>query len=294
MPQDLVQVIQQAFNGFSIGLVYALVALGITLVFGLTRLVNFAHGELVMIGAMVVAATDPTGDLLQFLFACVLAIGALAIISLFTEVVLFRPTLSSPMNGFLVSLGLILVLQGLAIQIWEPYPRTTLPVFKGVLEVDELRFAWQRIAVIGISLASVLSLFVFLSKHRLGKGIRAMSDDMEAASLMGVPNHLLIALTFVIGGVLAAVASASYASLFPSDPFLGTHLVIKGFAVALLGGLGQPMGALIAGVLLGIAETVASTYFLTEWKDGLAFLVMFVVLLVRPRGLIRGARGRGL
>jgi branched-chain amino acid transport system permease protein len=282
--------LQQLFNGLSLASVYALVGIGITLVFGLTRLINFAHGELVMIGAVTVVALAVDRHQ-NFYLAVLVAIALVTVLSLVLERVFFRPTLASPLNGFIVSLGLILVLQGLTQQVWGPYTKSLVPPFPGVVQLGPLILARQRLFVIALAIPILVAFFLFLKYTRVGIGIRAAAVDPETASWMGVPVQRMIAVTFGVGGILAAIAGALIATLFPVNALIGGNLVIKGFAVALLGGLGNVAGALTAAVIIAVVETLVAGYYLAEWKDAIAFGIIVLVLLLRPGGLFRGTEG---
>lgn len=286
-------VFQQVFNGFSLAAVYALVGIGITLVFGLTRLINFAHGELVMVGAVTVVALAVDRHQ-NFYLTVLIAIALVAVLSLVLERFAFRPTLASPLNGFIVSLGLVLVLQGVTQQIWGPYTESLVPPFPGVVQLGPLVLARQRLFVIGVAIPILTAFFLFLKYTRIGVGIRAAAVDPETAGWMGVPVKRMIAVTFGVGGILAAVAGALIATLFPVNALIGGNLVVKGFAVALLGGLGNVAGALAAAVIIAVVETLVSGYYLAEWKDAVAFGVIVLVLLLRPGGLFRGTEGAQL
>jgi branched-chain amino acid transport system permease protein len=254
--------LQQCFNGLSIASIYALVAAGITLVFGLTRLVNFAHGELMILGAyaaLLVAAGGALG-LLAGLVVAVLVVGAACFV---IERGLFRFTLEKPINGFLVSLGLIIVLQNVFVMLWGTSPQSLPPVSSSVLTFGEVALSAQRLFVIAATGAAFLALFLFLNRSRVGLAMRAAAMDRETAGLMAVPVPRLITMTFVLGGVLAAFAGVLLAGLFPVKPTLGGEFVV-GLGEAMIAGSGYP-----------------------EWTDVASFVLMIAILIVRPQGFLR-------
>ncbi len=289
MPQELVELLQQLFNALRISGVYALVALGVTVIFGLTGIVKFSVGELLTFGAFLTFAFWDNS--LSFFLAVPLAALAVGAMSFGLERVAFRFTVDQPINGFIVSLGLILVLQNLVLEIWGGQARAISPALTGIWEVGGVRMPMQSWLVIWIAIGLIAVLFVGLRYTKYGRAMRACAEDREAAALMGIPVEWVIAGTFALGGALAATAGGLLASMFPIHPYIGTSLLLKGFAVALVGGLGNIEGAVAAAVLVGATETLGAGYLAPEWRDGYTFALMILILLVRPRGLFP-ARGR--
>ena len=278
--------LQQCFNGLSIASIYALVAAGITLVFGLTRLVNFAHGELMILGAYA-ALLVAAGGALGFVAGLAVAVLVVAAACFVIERGLFRFTLEKPINGFLVSLGLIIVLQNLYVMLWGTSPRSLPPVSSDVLTFGEVALSVQRLFVIAATGVAFWALFLFLNRSRVGLAMRASAMDRETAGLMAIPVPRLITMTFVLGGVLAALAGVLLAGLFPVKPTVGGEFVVKGFAVALAGGLGNVVGALLASLVLGLGEAMIAGFGYPEWTDVASFVLMIAILIVRPQGFLR-------
>ncbi len=289
MSQELSVFMQQLFNALTISGVYALVALGITVIFGLTGIVKFSIGELLTLGAFLTFAFWEGGT--TFFLAVPLAAIAVGGFSLLLERGAFRFTLDQPINGFIVSLGLILVLQNLIIEIWGVGFKAPIRPFTQVWEVGGVSMPVQRWFVVWVAVVIIGLLFMVLRYTKYGRAMRACAEDRDAAALMGIPVALVIAGTFALGGALAATAGGLLASLFAIQPFLGSQYLLKGFAVALVGGLGNVEGAVIAAVLVGLTETMGSGYLATEWRDAYTFGLLIAILLVRPRGLFP-ARGR--
>ncbi|MCH8901465.1 MAG: branched-chain amino acid ABC transporter permease [Chloroflexi bacterium] len=291
MPQELTEFFQQLFNGLMISGVYALVALGITVIFGLTGIVKFSVGELLTLGAFLTFAFWEGGA--TFFLAVPLAAIAVGGFALLLERGAFRFTLDQPINGFIVSLGLILVLQNVIIEVWTTDPRALQPPFTQVWEVGGVRMAVQRWFVVWVAVGLIAALFLVLRYTKYGRAMRACAEDRDAAALMGIPVALVIAGTFALGGALAATAGGLLASTSIGliHPYMGATLLLKGFAVALVGGLGNIEGAVMAAILVGMTETMGAGYLATEWRDAYTFGLMILILLWRPTGLFP-ARGR--
>lgn len=289
MPQELAEFLQQLFNGFMISGVYALVALGITVIFGLTGIVKFSIGELLTLGAFLAFAFWDN-ERLSFFLAVPLAALAIALLSVVMERTAFRFTLDQPINGFIVSLGLILVLQNLVIEFWGTEARAITPPFEGVWDLGGVRMPVQRWFVVWVTVALIGALFLGLRFTKYGRAMRACAEDRDAAALMGIPVPWVIAGTFALGGALAAVAGGLLASIYPFHPYVGALYLLKGFAVALVGGLGNIEGAVAAALIIGMTETLGAGYLATEWRDAYTFGLMILILLWRPTGLFR-ARG---
>jgi len=284
-------VVQQIFNALSLASMYALIALGITLVFGLTGLVNFAQGDLVMLGAMIALwATPKVGFVVGTLLACV----AMAVLSMALERGLFRRTRNSPLSGFMISLGLVLVLEGLAIAIWGNLTLQMPAPVPGRFVLGGVIIPQENLLTMAVAIPVLAIVFAFLYYTKVGTALRAIAVDSEVAAWIGIPVTKLVMWTFVVGGVLAALAGALYAGLFPINAYIDSDLVSRGFAVAIIGGLGNPAGVLVAAVIVAGVETGVSSTPLTAWIDPIVFGLIVVILLVRPTGLFRGAAGASL
>ena len=281
--------IQQILNGLSIASVITLIAVGVTLIFGLTGIINFAHGEFLMVGSIVTWLAVSGG--LPFPLALLLAVVAVAAMGFVLERGLFRFTLERPTNGFIVSLGLIVVLQHIVILFWDPNQKSIPRPLSTVWDVGGVRVASVRMMVIAITIAVVALTFVMIISSRYGRALRASVEDRDTAALMGIPVRRYITGVFVFGSALAGLGGALLIALFPVTPFTGGTMVMKGFAVALIGGLGNLTGAVVAGLILGIVEGFSAGYGLSEWTDAYSFGLMILVLLFRPHGLFGGTSG---
>jgi branched-chain amino acid transport system permease protein len=204
---------------------------------------------------------------------------------------LFRFTLQRPVNGFLISLGMILILQNALVARWGATQQNVGAAFGTVWQLGELRVSADRLLIIGVTAVSFVLLHHLLVRTRVGTAVRAAAMDRETAGLMAVPVPRIITLTFITGGVLAAIAGSLLASIYPIMPSLGSAFVVKGFAVALVGGLGNIKGAMLAALVIGIAEAMLAGLGYGGWTDAVSFALMIAILLFRPQGLLRGTDG---
>jgi branched-chain amino acid transport system permease protein len=281
-----VDVAQTIADGLMVGGLYATVALGITLVFGLVGIVNFAHGQLVMLGAYIAFFATAAGW--SFWGGLAAAMLAMAAAGALQELAIFRRTLASPMAGLTASLGLIMVIENLAAAAFSADPRFLDPPLSGRVELGALAFSAQRLLVLALATALVGGFWLYLQKAPMGKAIRAMAQNRLGAALVGVRITRVSTLIFAVGSALAGAAGALYASLFAITPFMGNAPLMKGFILTVLGGLGSVPGAIAAGFLLGLAESFGSRYFLASFRDGYGFILLILTLLFLPRGLFAG------
>ena len=281
--------IQQILNGLSIASVITLIAVGVTLIFGLTGIINFAHGEFLMVGGVVTWLAVSHG--LGFPLALALAVFAVAALGFILERGIFRFTLERPTNGFIVSLGIIVVLQHLVVLFWDPNQKSIPRPLNTVWDIGGVRVASIRVMVIVVAIAVVAATIVMITRSRYGRALRASVEDRDTAALMGIPVRSYITGVFVLGSALAGLGGALLIALFPITPFTGGTMVMKGFAVALIGGLGNVSGAVAAGLILGIVEGFSAGYGYSQWTDAYSFALMIGVLLFRPHGLFGGTSG---
>jgi branched-chain amino acid transport system permease protein len=281
--------LQQLVNSLSVASVIILIGIGITLIFGLTGIINFAHGEFLMIGGMTTwLVVSNGGGFIAGLVAAVLFVGLLGFV---LERGLFRLTLERPMNGFIISLGLIVVLQHFVIRFWNSYQKSIPQPLSGVWEVGGVRIIVMRAVVVLVTAVIVAITFFGISRSRYGLALRASVADQETASLMGVPVRRYVTGVFIYGSMLAGLGGALMIALFPITPFIGSTIVVRGFAVALIGGLGNVAGAVVAGLVLGLMDGLSAGYGLPEWTEAYSFALMILILLLRPHGLLGGTAG---
>lgn len=293
----IVTFLQQVVNGLAISSVYVLVGLGLTLVFGLTRLINFAHGQFVVLGAFVAYSLVRGG--FSFWLAIPAAALVVSAVAWILDVAVLRRSLDEPLNGFIVSLGLVIILQTLMVVAWSAESFRVASPLNGVWDLWGVRVTEERALLLGLTVVLLIALWTLLKRTDIGRSMRAVAENRTAASLMGINVGAIISLGFVLSAILAAAGGAVLGAIFPFNAYWGTGFLIKGLAVALVGGLGNIPGALIAGVVLGMVETLAAAYgistpwgyrFGAEWRDGFAFVLMIAILLWRPEGLFSRSR----
>ena len=293
------EIITTLINGLSIGGIYAMIALGYTMVYGIVKLINFAHGDVMMVGAYAgyfvlraVGAT-PTGMVLAFAAAMVTC----ALLSLVIERCAYRPLRSAPrLNSLITAIAVELILQNLmrVLPFVGPDPRQfpTMPTHNMVLVTKHypnglVSISNIQVIVIVVSVILMLLLNYIINYTKTGKSMRAVSHDMGAASLMGISVNKTIAITFVIGSVLAGAGGVLYATAYPQiDPMMGYIPGLKAFVAAVLGGIGSVPGAMVGGVILGIAETMTKAYISSQYADAISYCILIVILLVKPVGLL--------
>ena len=284
--------IQQLVNGLSLGSIYALIALGYTMVYGIVKLINFAHGDLLMVGAYTgyfvlrAAGSSAAGMALAFLCAGTVCALLAALIEHFA----YRPLRDSPrLNSLITAIAVSLVLQNGArlLPFIGPNPREfpapePFPVRLGFFSVSNL-----QLTVILLSLVFMAVLSWIIGRTRTGRAMRAVSYDMGAASLMGISVNRTIVFTFMLGAVLAGAGGVLYASVYPQiSPTMGTMPGLKAFVAAVLGGIGSVPGAMLGGYLLGIAETLAKGFLPSQFADAISFSILILILLVKPTGIM--------
>jgi branched-chain amino acid transport system permease protein len=279
---------QATVNGLVVGLLYLLMAVGFTLVFGVMRMVNFAHGEFYMLGAFCAYyLTVKMG--LPFLLAVAASFVIVGIGGCLIEAVILKPFRKDELNGMIVTIGLALILQNLALITFGPDPVAMPAIAEGSSRLLGVNVANSRLYVVGCAVVVLALLYGFLKHSRGGRGLRAVVEDAQTASIQGVRARLYYPLGFGIGVGLAAVGGALMAPLFSVSPFMGHAPLLKAFMVVILGGLGSIPGAAVAGLLLGLLESYSSLFLSSSTADMIIFVMVVLGMLAFPRGVI----GRG-
>ena len=277
-------------NGISLGSVYALIALGYTMVYGIAKMLNFAHGDVIMIGAYTVFVTV-TNLGLPPAAGILLAIVVCTVLGVVIERVAYKPLrMASPLAVLITAIGVSYLLQNVALLIFGANTKS----FTSVVGVPALKLAGGQLSISGETIVTILTCIVimialtaFIHKTKAGQAMLAVSEDKGAPQLMGINVNGTIALTFAIGSALAAVAGVLLCSAYPSlTPYTGSMPGIKAFVAAVFGGIGSIPGAFIGGLLLGVIENLSKAYISSEMADAIVFGVLIVVLLVRPTGLL--------
>ena len=276
-------------SGISLGSIYAIIALGYTMVYGIAKMLNFAHGDIIMVGGYVsFCAMSYLG--LPALPAALLAMLACTVLGIVIERLAYKPLRSAPSLAVLITaIGVSYFLQNSALLIWKAAPKSYPAVVSGSVEFfgGQLKVPYISLLTIVICLVIMLGLSAFVSKSKMGKAMRACSEDKGAAQLMGINVNRTISMTFAIGSALAAVAGVLLCS-FNSQlmPTTGSMPGIKAFTAAVFGGIGSIPGAFLGGLLLGIIEAMAKAYISMQLANSIVFAVLIVVLLVKPAGLL--------
>lgn len=279
---------EQLINGLALGSVYALLALGYTMVYGIIKLINFAHGEIYMIGAFAgYFAANTLG--LSLIPTLIVAMVISAIAGVIIEKVAYKPLRNSPRITLLITaIGVSLLLQNGMKLIVGASPKAFPELIKNkVISLGGVQINNKIILMFGVAAVLVLLLQFIVYKTKVGKAMRAASFDIEASQLMGINVNNTISLTFAIGSALAGIAGVLVAITYPSiNPYMGTMPGLKAFVAAVLGGIGSIPGALIGGFLMGIIETLTKAYISTSFSDAIAFSVLIIILLIKPSGLL--------
>ena len=280
--------LQQVINGLALGSVYALLALGYTMVYGIIQLINFAHGEIYMIGAFAGFYSASTLKL-PLLPTLLVAMAVSALAGIIIEKVAYKPLRNSPRIALLITaIGISLFLQNtmrlLVGSNPKPFPDL---INAGSINIGPIQIEVKTILMLAVSALLVILLQSIVYKTKVGKAMRASSQDMEAASLMGINVDNTISLTFAIGSALAGIAGVLVAISYPSiTPYMGAMPGLKAFVAAVLGGIGSIPGALVGGIAIGLLETFSKAYISTNFSDAIVFAILIVILLIKPSGLL--------
>ena len=284
------QIIQYLINGISIGAVYAIIALGYTMVYGIAKMLNFAHGDVIMVGAYIsFCVTNYLG--LPAWVSILAAMAVCTILGVLIEGLAYKPLRGTPGLAVLITaIGVSYFLQNAAQLIWSSSPKnfTSIVTMQPIsLFNGQLVITGEVLLTVVVSVIVMVGLTLFTGKTRTGKAMRAVSEDRDAAQLMGINVNQTISMTFAIGSALAAVAGVLLCSTVPTlQPTTGSMPGIRAFTAAVFGGIGSIPGAMLGGILIGIIETFAKAYISTQFSDAVVFSVLIIILLVKPAGLL--------
>ena len=289
--------LQQLLNGISLGSVYALIAIGYTMVYGIVKLINFAHGDILMIGAysgyyVFKWSQGTSSPMVTLMFAFLFAMFLSALIGVIIEKTCYKPLRNAPrINALITAIGVSIVLENgsRVLPFMGPnYRQVIIPQdFIGNLSFAGLSVSKVQLLTLAVSLTLMLVLTLFVAYTRTGKAMRAVSYDGPAAQLMGISVNKIVSITFAIGAALGGAAGVLYAMNFPMlDPYMGIMPGLKAFVAAVFGGIGSIPGAMIGGLVMGVAETLTKGFISTKLADAVAFAILILILLVRPAGLL--------
>jgi branched-chain amino acid transport system permease protein len=291
-------IINQIINGLTIGAIYALIALGYTLVYGILLMINFAHGEIFMVGAFggwfVLSRLFQTGfagnhAALSIIMAFIGGMAASAALGILVERVAYRPLRKAPrLSPLICAIGVSIFLQNVVMVFAKAKTEFYPNVFpEGTLDVSSISISYFQIFIISGSVLMMAALYVFVKKSKTGKAMRAVAEDKDTAALMGVNVNRIIAVTFAVGSAAAAVAGVMVGMYYGQiNHMMGFVPGIKAFTAAVLGGIGNMPGAMVGGYVLGVAETLAVLVLPAQYKDVVAFSLLVLILIFRPRGIM--------
>ncbi len=281
-------IVSQVFNGLQSGSVYALVALGYSMVYGIIMLLNFAHGDIIMVGAYIVW-------ILMSLLTLPPAIGAIAavlgctLLGVIIEKIAYTPLRKSPRLSLLITaIGVSLLLENVAQLVMGAGAKPMPTIVKGTnIAIGNTNLSFVSVVTIIVSVITMVLLTLLVQKTKMGKAMRAVSEDMDSAMLMGININRTISFTFAVGSALAGIAAVLYSCAYPqASPTMGSMLGLKAFVAAVLGGIGSIPGAMIGGFAIGLLEALVSAAGLSVWKDGVVFAILIIVLIVKPTGIM--------
>lgn len=284
----LESIIEQLINGLRSGSIYALIALGYTMVYGIAKMINFAHGDIIMVGAYSLYVTIAVLEL-PVVLGIIISILVCSLLGVVIEKIAYKPLRKAPNLAVLITaIGMSFLLQSLALIIFDARPIA----FKSIVTLNSVKIggitiSGVTIVTLSVTFVCMILLTLFVNKTKAGSAMRAVSQDKAAAQLMGINVNKTISMTFAIGSALAAVAGIMFLCQYQSmKPTLGALPGIKAFVAAVLGGIGSIPGAMIGGILLGVIESISKAYISSELADGIVFGVLVLVLLVKPSGLL--------
>lgn len=281
-------IIEQIINGMRSGSIYALIALGYTMVYGIAKMINFAHGDIIMVGAYTLYVSIDKLKMPVWM-AVLFTIVVCAVLGITIERIAYKPLRKAPSLAVLITaIGMSFLLQSVALLIFNANPITVKSIITlKAVNIGGVTITGTTMVTLIVTFICMVALTLFINKTKAGSAMRAVSEDKEAAQLMGINVNKTISMTFAIGSALAAVAGIMFVCQFQSiKPTLGALPGIKAFVAAVLGGIGSVPGAMLGGILLGIIESVSKAYISTELSDAIVFGVLVLVLLVKPSGLL--------
>lgn len=276
--------LQVTLNGLVTGVTYVLIALGLTVVFSIGGIFNFAHGELIMLGGFFFYFVfEQLG--IPFIFALILSSAGIALVSILLERIFIHRLRNNFHAVMIMMMGIILIISGSSVLIFGEQDKVVHSPFSGVTQISGIYISNEKLITVSIVIFLIITLYVFLHRFRIGRALRAVGQDREASAIMGIDTAIYSTLSFGLAGFLAGAAGSLMGVLFLVSPFTGTFSLVKGVVIIILGGLGSLPGAVLGGLLLGVLESFTFT-FLGTWAEIVTFGILIFVILFRPQGLL--------
>jgi len=277
--------LQQVMNGIMLGSVYSLVALGLTIIYGILNVPNFAHGSLYMLGAYIAFLLVSSAGL-NFWLAMVVSMAGLAVLGMLIERIVFRPLINVPhLNSFIAAIGLIYIIENVALIVWGPDFKRFPPINAQLYHVFGITVTLHRMIIVVTAIVLIILMQLFIKKTTLGSAIEATAQDRVGAQLVGINVDRIDLVTFGIGTALAAAAGALIGPILLVFPSMGGAVILKAFVIIILGGMGSIPGAILGGFMMGLIESIGGGYITTDYNEVLAFGVLVTVLAIKPTGL---------
>jgi len=282
--------LQSLVNGLNLGAIYILIALGLTLLFSIMHILNFAHGELLMLGAYLVyyfmGLNLIRSLLLNYIVGLIITMIVIGILGVGIEKVFFRPIRGKVVQGLILSLGLSMFIQGLGNWGFGVSDKAISSVFRGVISLGGVSLSTERLVAVLVSAALVIALHIFVAYTRPGSAMRAIEQNPEGASLQGISADFTNSLAFFVAAGLAAAAGVLIAPIFVINPTMGAGPLLKAFMIIILGGIGSVYGCIAGGLVIGFMESFVTVLLGAEYANAVGFIIIILVVLIRPRGLL--------
>jgi branched-chain amino acid transport system permease protein len=282
--------LQSLVNGLTLGAIYILIALGLTLLFSIMHILNFAHGELLMLGAYLVyyfmGLNIIQSLLLNYISGLIISMAVIGLLGMGIEKVFFRPIRGKVIQGLILSLGLSMFIQGVSNWGFGVSDKAISSVFRGVISFGGVSLSAERVVAVLVSAALVIALHIFVAYTKPGAAMRAIEQNPEGAALQGISPGFTNALAFFIAAGLAAAAGVLIAPIFLINPFMGSGPLLKAFMIIILGGIGSVYGCIAGGLVIGFIESFVTVLLGAEYANAVGFIIIILVILMRPRGLL--------
>ena len=277
--------VQTLLNGFTIGALYVLMALGFTLIFGILRIVNFAHGEFYMLGAFLVYMLFGVWKIVGYLPAVVISAVSIGLLGMVFERTVFRPIRTNELQVLITSFALSIGIQQVGVLFWGAEDLSIPPPYVGTLEWKQFVFPYDRVIVVGYTLLILIAFYYLLKRTKVGLAMEAVVQDKEAAQIQGIRVNHIYLVSFGIATLLAGAAGGLVGPIFALTPYIGGMPLMRAFMAVILGGMGNITGAVVGGLVIGVSESFLTTYFGGAFSAIMTFIVIMIILMIKPSGL---------